>query len=324
MRHYWQVAAGNKDRNYSSLFLKHGLAFVGGDKQIALAGEVKKGDVLLLKGDTQQILAAGIVVERNGHIGGCKDKAWVRDVEGWDLPAYLFVDWCSPGGSILTTGLTRSTISRTHSAAHHAIAEDLLGAAKIPLAPEPEDPKILSYPEILAELKASNRFVDVDLGLTVFENIRRIATEEFETATKWTAEETTNELVMPLLRVLGWKPGEIRNDTAGAGVGNVVSCFPTAQRNASTDMKVFECRPFYNGMDLSPEQSQRIGKVFTGARALAVTNGVAIKLYSRLEAGSFGSEPSAYVNLASPAERCPSNPKISGAMTALRFLAKPE
>src|SRR5580698_1318357 len=110
MRHYWQVAAGNKDRNYSNLFLKYGLAFVGGDKQIAIADEVKKGDVMLLKGGTQQILAAGVVVERKGRIGGCNDKAWVRDVEGWNLPAYVYVDWCTPKGAIATAGLTRSTI----------------------------------------------------------------------------------------------------------------------------------------------------------------------------------------------------------------------
>ena len=46
---YWQIAAGSAGRNYADYFIKFGIAFVGGDVQIATMKEVKKGDVAVIK-----------------------------------------------------------------------------------------------------------------------------------------------------------------------------------------------------------------------------------------------------------------------------------
>jgi hypothetical protein len=34
MKNYWQIAAGSAGRDYSDIFLKFGMAFVGGETQI--------------------------------------------------------------------------------------------------------------------------------------------------------------------------------------------------------------------------------------------------------------------------------------------------
>lgn len=109
---YWQIAAGSVGREYSDLFKKFGMAFVGGDWQIDTMKQVERGDIILLKKGLYQIVAVGEVVERNGKCKDCGDKSWLSDIDGWDLPAYCYVDWRIPDVPIQTDGLTRSTIQK--------------------------------------------------------------------------------------------------------------------------------------------------------------------------------------------------------------------
>lgn len=92
MKKYWQIAAGSRGRDYSSLFIKYGMAFVGGDIPIDTMNNVQEGDIIILKSGLRRILAAGTVVKRNGKFSGCGDKSWLRDFDGWDLQAYCNVD----------------------------------------------------------------------------------------------------------------------------------------------------------------------------------------------------------------------------------------
>ena len=71
---YWQIAAGSVGRDYAELFLKFGMAFVGGEWQIATMNEIQKGDIVLLKRGLYQVVAVGEVVERDGKYKGCWDK----------------------------------------------------------------------------------------------------------------------------------------------------------------------------------------------------------------------------------------------------------
>jgi hypothetical protein len=56
---YWQIAAGSDGRDYSKVFLKYGMAFVGGEKHITTMNEIDLGDIFVLKQGTQSILFAG-------------------------------------------------------------------------------------------------------------------------------------------------------------------------------------------------------------------------------------------------------------------------
>ena len=96
---YWQIACGNTHRKYPQDFLRYRMAFVGGEKHCKTMGKVKAGDRIVMKSG-KAVLAVGTAVERNGICSwdAGKDKApqnkqWLGDFDGWNLPAYCYVDW---------------------------------------------------------------------------------------------------------------------------------------------------------------------------------------------------------------------------------------
>jgi hypothetical protein len=323
MLHYWQLAAGNAStgRNYSGLFLKHGLLFLGGDDPVELASEIQEGDVVILKEGLNKILAAGIVVKRGGKTGGKDDKSWIRDIDGWDLRAYTFVNWHVAPAPIQTVKkLGRATLCLAKLDEHQRIADELLKLPGLKPESEPAEPNILTYEEIVSELARQSSSVDSQATLGALRNTQRVYSEEFESAKGWNAATTRDELVKPLLASLGWLDSEIRDDIKGRGLKNVLCCFVSSGSKISVGI---EYRPFYSGLDLSDEQADGVGKGLTGAQVLAITNGVALKIYARQDRGPFKTEPRAYVNLARPAERCSYDPKMPGVATSLRLLLKP-
>lgn len=107
----WQVAAGSMGRDYTDRFLRHGMAFVGGEDQCStLDVSVQLDEKIILKRGLSQIVAVGRVVARDGKFKGNGDKEWLRDFDGWDLQAWCYVDWHKPSGPVQTSGLTRATI----------------------------------------------------------------------------------------------------------------------------------------------------------------------------------------------------------------------
>jgi len=150
MSKYWQVAAGSAGRDYSTLFLKFGMAFVGGDTQIATMEEVEEGDIVVLKQGTQKILAAGKVIHKNGKHNGCADKEWLRDFDGWDLQAYCYVDWKQPDQPVAIDGLTRATIQRLHQQKHKDVADNILNTGSaVSATSEPSESRTVQDSEIL-------------------------------------------------------------------------------------------------------------------------------------------------------------------------------
>ena len=89
---YWQIASGSYGRKYSRYFLDYGVAFVGKDS-VETINEIELDDIVVLKSG-KTIQAVGKVVQRNGNHRGCQgDNEWMNDVDGWELPAYCYVDW---------------------------------------------------------------------------------------------------------------------------------------------------------------------------------------------------------------------------------------
>ena len=74
---YWQIASGSFGREYSPIFLKYGIAAVGGELQIARMQQVKPGDRVILKRGRQEILAVG-----GKGLGGSKDRGGTRNGRG--------------------------------------------------------------------------------------------------------------------------------------------------------------------------------------------------------------------------------------------------
>src|SRR5690242_14348006 len=133
----WQIAAGSEGRDYTDRFVRHGMAFVGGDDQCAtMSQSVQLNDTVILKRGMSQIVAVGRVVERNGRFKGDGDKDWLRDFDGWDLRAWCYVDWHKPDVPASTIGLTRATIQRVNQPHLLTLADTLLAANPRTLAYE--------------------------------------------------------------------------------------------------------------------------------------------------------------------------------------------
>jgi len=82
----------------------------GGEGPTDTMESVALGDCMVLKRGVSQIVAAGTVVEREGRFRGVGDKPWLRDFDGWDLPAYCYVDWRVPEKPLNVSGLLRGTL----------------------------------------------------------------------------------------------------------------------------------------------------------------------------------------------------------------------
>ena len=146
---YWQIASGSEGRYYSKYFLKYGMAFVGGDTQISTMEQVKKDDIVVLK-EGKTIRAAGIVIQRNGIHSGCKGKEWLSDFDGWDLPAYCYVDWKEPKEPIQNSSLSIATIQGINNESIIEEANNILNSGnKVVAIAEPPETQPVKDSEVL-------------------------------------------------------------------------------------------------------------------------------------------------------------------------------
>ena len=327
MKTYWQIAAGSVGRDYSNVFLKFGLAFVGGKTSIAtMNNEVNVGDIVLLKLGTRKILAAGVVVERNGIYKGCDDKDWLRDFDGWDLPAYCYVEWKRPSQPILTSGLSRSTIQRVHQKKHKDIADDILKfGTKVYVSAEPAKTNLVEDTEILKFLiKEGLRPSSADELTNTISKIRLLA-DYYYNHCHWEdirEHETRTFLVIPLLLALGWSEQQIKIELPCSGGRIDIACFRKRyEQNNNECVAIIETKDFSSGLDYAHKQAKVYSKDFPNCKAIIVTNGYCYKTYLRDDNGQFLMFPSAYLNLLKPRDRYPLDPaKVGGALDAIKWL----
>jgi len=325
-KEYWQIAAGSKGRNYADRFLRHGIAFVGGENQVAAMRQVAVGDIVLLKRGLSEIVAVGEVVRRNGVHRGESDKEWLRDFDGWDLPAYCYVDWRVPANALHTDGLTRATIQRTPQDKHRTLANSLLSLPVGPFEPEPEptapvtDGQIL---EFMISLGLRPSAAD-DLTNTV-RKVRLLADYYFRYC-DWDdvrEHETRTFLVVPLLLALGWAEQQVKVELPCSAGRIDVACFLRPCRRKNEECVVLiETKDFGSGLDYAPEQARRYAADFPACQVLVVSNGWCYKTFLRMpETGLFSDKPSAYVNLLRPRDRYPLDPPHSdGALGVMKWL----
>lgn len=322
---YWQIAAGSAGRNYADYFIKFGIAFVGGDVPIATMKELKKGDIVVIKNGLYQIVAVGEVVERNKKTTGCEDKSWLRDFDGWDLPAYCYVDWHVPDKPIETDGLTRATIQKLPQDKHKKIADDILLLPIQPCEPEPTETTIITDNQLLEYLITEGlRPGSADELTNTLRKIRLLA-QYYYTKCQWEdvrEHETRSFLVIPLLLTIGWSEQQLKIELP-CNKGKVdIACFSKAYKRKNEEcVLIVETKDFSSGLDYAPEQAHRYAEDFPSCKGVLVTNGYCYKAYVRKDDGTFNTKPSAYLNLLQPRDRYPLDPaNIDGALGVLSWL----
>jgi len=332
---YWQVAAGSAGRDYTQSFLDFGMAFVGGDTQRSTITQVEPGDCIVLKRGMSEIVAAGIVVEREENkCCGDGDKEWLRDFDGWDLAAYCYVDWHVPEKSIEVKGLTRATIQRLYKDNLKRTADDLLRLpANSNLTPEPRPTTALSDEEMLKFLICEGMRPAAAEELTsTFNRIRRLARYYYNEC-NWRdvrEHETRTFLITPLLIALGWSEQQIKIELAATDRGRVdIACFARPyRRNRKGDANNQDCalllesKGFAYGLDYAHKQGKGYAKTFPSCGVVIASNGYCYKAFLRRDDGQgFHESPSAYLNLLLPKSRYPVDPEnVDGGLALLRYL----
>jgi len=326
MINYWQVAAGSAGRDYSDVFIKYGLAFVGDKKQEATMDLVQPGDYMLLKRGLTEIVAVGEVVVRGGKHRGNGDKKWLQDVDGWDLPAYCFVDWHEPPSPLPVTGLTRATLQKTWDPDIIAAANTCMKSFPVsPIEPEPKLPDRIDDEQIIEFLVGKGLRIAAAEELTMtFHRIRRLA-KYYKENVDWEdvrEHETRTFLIVPLLLALGWSEQSIKIEQPVEG-GRVDLALFNGPYNGDSQSAVvlIESKGFAQGLYYAPGQVKGYAMHFPRCKVIFVSNGYCYKAYEDSGCG-FSSEPSAYLNILDPRSAYPLNPKIHGTFELLRLLLK--
>lgn len=328
---YWQIAAGSGGRDYAEEFIRYGMAFVGGEKQIATMEGVEIGDRIILKGGVSEIVAVGEVVQRDGKHRGQGDKEWLKDFDGWELEAYCYVDWHFPPKPISTSGLTRATIQNVRKKHLTDIADDVI--VNVPLAPEPDpqprDTSPVKDDEILTFLIKQGLRPGSAEDLTVALNRIRLLARYYYNSDDWKEireHETRTFLIVPLLLALGWAEQQIKIElpvTGKTGKKRVdLACFSRPYRAEYEEcVLLIESKGLSQGLDYAPEQAKGYAAHFPNCKVVVVSNGYSYKAFERTGDGDFPMSPTAYLNLLRPRDRYPIDPdNVDGALKALRLL----
>jgi hypothetical protein len=287
--------------------------------------DVQKGDIVALKVGLCELKAAGEVVERNGKAAGCGDKNWLSDIDGWDLPAYCYVDWHVPEKPVQTYGFTRETIEQIH---RDNLKSDINQILALPVrAPdsEPSETKSIENDDLLEFLVVQGLRPSAASDLTEkLGRIRLLAQYYYKECegNDIREHETRSFLVIPFLLALGWSEQQIKIELPCSTGTMDIACFSEPYRRKPNDcVLIVETKQFSSGLDYAPEQACTYAGDFPACRVVLVTNGCRYKAYVRRDDGSFSTTPSAYLNLLNPRDLYPLDPKnVKGALEVLRWL----
>jgi hypothetical protein len=328
---YWQVAAGALGHEYSEDFLAFGLAFFGKDeKKLAALRQIAVGDRMVLKSGKTHIVAVGKVVERDGKHCGVDDKAWLRDLDGWDLGAYCYVDWRMLPKPEKAEGLAFGAINATRRQKLQARADEVLGLPEPEPCywrPDPPPTEPVADDEILSFLVRQGLRPSAAEDLTaVFGRIRLLARYYYESCQRAEVREheTRTFLVVPLLLALGWAEQQLKIELPTGHGGRIdIACFDKACSSGQrVNCKlIVETKGFNQGLDYAADKVKWYAKRFPECNVLLVTNGYCYKAFTRKAKSEFSDGPVAYLNLLDPRSRYPKDPEnTDGCLEALRLL----
>jgi|TARA_Y100000031_G_scaffold3556_1_gene4350 hypothetical protein len=324
---YWQIAAGSIGRDYGKDFVRYGMAFVGGHRNVTRMAQVAAGDRVLLKKGTSRIVAAGEVVVRNGKHRGENDKAWLRDFDGWDLRGYCFVNWHVPAKPWPTTGLTRTTIQNVLTRRLREVTDEIISSVPVheSLDPEPGETRPIPDEQIVEYLIAQGLRPGAAEDLTdTFRRVRLLARYYYgQNRVDIREHETRTFLVIPLLLALGWAEQQIKIELPVKNVGRAdVACFSKPfTRSDNKCVLIVETKGFNQGLHYAHRQVAGYAKQFPTCRVIVVSNGYCYKTWIRQDGEVFAETPTAYLNLLNPRDRYPLDPdNVQGSLEVLRTL----
>lgn len=315
-RKVWQVGAGDTERAYQSICLKHDVMIAGpgdegpyhpgkyahhGDIENSLRRmcmEAARGDVVLLRLGTGSVHAVGIVED---DAAGWSEA--FGDIDGWSLQHFRRVRWLS-GTSQQFPPKTFGTKGKTFTSVHVPklcswVASIDVSDAELrrPLAELPEDGDVLSDEELGRQLFVEGLSSDrVDQLIERLLSLRRVA-QWYSNPDKLpegrpSEHETVAYLVLPMLFALGWSV-----QTAAVEWRNVdVALFDRMPSNDETLSCVVEAK-YLDRSVFSPAGQAAAYALKTGRERcsrLVVTDGIRYAVHQR-QSDAF--QMTSYLNL---------------------------
>jgi len=327
---YWQVAAGDRGREYSDLFFKYGIMCVGGDNQKTLRN-IKEGDIVILKRGRSEILGAGKIIERDGIVNA-EDEKWLGDFDGWNLKAYANVEWHRPEESIQAPQLLgMRTILKVPNRQHQEKADEII--AKYPrLRSEPKpnlnEISLLKDEEIVEYLISKGfRPGNAEELTNTFNRIRLLANFYYnECDWKEVREhETRTFLIIPLLFALGWSEQKLKielgiKDRKRVDIAAFSKSFVKALDDEMEYCKlIIESKGFQFGLGNVRKQAIAYAEAFPNCEKVIVSNGFCYKAFSK-KGDTFSTIPTAYTNLLKPTNKHPLYPNSEGTLGVFKLL----
>lgn len=337
---YWQIAGGGEGRDYSDDFLKYGMAFVGGTDQTRRMESVAEGDCVLLKEGLRKILAVGQVVKRGGkHSGHARTemdphKEWLLHYDGWQLPAYCYIDWIEPAKPFGAEGLTQSAICRVRSSQLQQQADSILKSGIRPRSPAQEPGRVSSLPsDWFTKLSCVNPAA-MSQYLT---KMKPLASRYHKIWHDISEHDTRTFLVIPFLMTLGLREEHIAIEfplTLGKRRGRAdIACFRApyeGPKRSGTPCMIVETKAYSIGLGSAGDQAVAYAKSL-GCPLAVASNGHSYKVFKRVESdpeapSELKAAPAsqyrlaAYLNLLQPTAHYPLDPSVPGAAEAVRLL----
>ena len=294
----WQVAAGDGSRDYAEVFLKFGVILVGPgsdgeffdhpeiyknqdhdsyrDFTIALAEEMSKGDIVVLKrpyGKKWEIIAIGEVTSSYSH------EQVFCDVDGWELQHCRQVKWKTTDEEIIVTGLRRGTLCRVQkSTAIEKINVLWPQWAFIESSAIPKLPEKMSVDELIDSLIAHGMPIRnaEDIADTLWK-IKRVAKWYMGHGQDVGEHEIRTFLIIPLLLSLGWAEQKIKIEWNNIDI----SLFSNVYNPESEPKIIIESKRLWHGLRYAPEQAKGYAMKYPTVSKFVVTDGIRYKLYER-------------------------------------------
>lgn len=328
---YWQVAAGDRERDYSNIFFKYGIMCVGGKKQIRTLKKVEEGDIVILKRGVSEILGAGKIIKRDGRVYA-EDEKWLGDFDGWNLKAYANVEWHRLKEPIaMSSGLVMGTIKKAPNPQVQKKANDII--ANYPQQSPKPKPNLnnihtLKDEEIIEFLISEGfRPGNAEELTNTFNRIRLLANFYYNECLTWKdvrEHETRTFLIMPLLFALGWSEQKMKIEYGIKGRGRVdIAAFSRPFIGRDNENKycklIVESKGFEKGLDTAKDQVIAYAEAFPNCKKVIVSNGFCYKAF-RKKGDTFSTTPIAYMNLLRPTNKHPLYLDSKGTLEVFKLL----
>jgi len=354
----WQIAAGDTDRNYAEICLKHNVVIMGpgycgdwlrvGENGESLAKEnllkrgitsrkistierfvssVMPGDLVVLRIGRSEVHGVGVVLSEYQY------NELFADVDGWNLSHVHQVNWiwAKPDGTpkffkdALNFGDTTQKIEPSNKKTKELF--DWVNTL-----PEPDHVEVVPLQLPGASIKPrdiSNKLFDYGMASgslsSLEDQIRDLGSLAlwYKNYCKSPSEsETVAHLVVPLLLSLGWTPQRISLEYYQKGVGRAdLALFANGNRSDYEPVAMIEAKKFGNSCLTAEEQVRKYAEGMSYVRRLVVTDGIRYGIFVREDNNPFPVTPNAYLNLTDLRDNYPVYGDCAGADESMLFLS---